>query len=76
MFTGLIEEVGIVKALQVQKGNSRLTIEAKLVTEDLHLGDSIDLNGVCLTVPILASEHSSWRRPHILPDRALFITGK
>lgn len=50
MFTGIIEEVGTVKAIQHSGSNSFIRIEAKKVLEDVHLGDSIAVNGVCLTV--------------------------
>jgi riboflavin synthase len=50
MFTGIIEEVGTVKAVQHSGNNSFIRIEAKKVLEDIHLGDSIAVNGVCLTV--------------------------
>ncbi|MBE6862452.1 MAG: riboflavin synthase [Ruminococcus sp.] len=49
MFTGIVEEVGTVKA--VQKGSSSfIKIQAYRIFEDMHLGDSIAVNGVCLTV--------------------------
>ena len=50
MFTGIIEEVGTVRAVQHSGNNSFIRIEAKKVLEDVHLGDSIAVNGVCLTV--------------------------
>ena len=50
MFTGIIEEVGTVKNVQHSGNNSFIRIEAKKVLEDVHLGDSIAVNGVCLTV--------------------------
>ncbi len=49
MFTGIIEELGRVLSAEAMGDNSRLVIEAHLVTEDLHEGDSIAVNGVCLT---------------------------
>lgn len=49
MFTGIVEEVGTVKT--VQKGSSSfIKIQADKIFEDIHLGDSIAVNGVCLTV--------------------------
>ncbi|MEJ8545878.1 riboflavin synthase [Brevibacillus borstelensis] len=50
MFTGLIEEVGTVEAVAVADQSSRLTIRASTVLQDVRLGDSISVNGVCLTV--------------------------
>ena len=50
MFTGIIEEMGTI--LEVAKGthSAVLTIAAGKVREDVHIGDSIAVNGVCLTV--------------------------
>jgi len=49
MFTGLIEEVGVIACVEVLEAGSRFMIEAPVVTRDLHDGDSIAVNGVCLT---------------------------
>lgn len=50
MFTGIIEELGTVQKI-VSKGNTLvLTIQGKKVLEDIKLGDSVAVNGVCLTV--------------------------
>ena len=49
MFTGLVEEVGRVSSLQ-EGEMLRLSISAERVTEDTHAGDSISVNGACLTV--------------------------
>ena len=50
MFTGIVEEIGTI--LSVKKGvkSSALTISGDLIFEDMHIGDSIAVNGVCLTV--------------------------
>ncbi len=50
MFTGLIEETGRIKALTNEGSNTTFTISAKRILEDLNVGDSIAVNGVCLTV--------------------------
>jgi len=50
MFTGIVEEMGSVKALRREAGSARLTIAASTVLEGTALGDSICVNGVCLTV--------------------------
>lgn len=49
MFTGIIEEVGKIKNIQGGT-NYKLTIGASKILEDIHLGDSIAVNGICLTV--------------------------
>ena len=48
MFTGIIEEVGKIKNIQGGT-NYKLTIGASKILEDIHLGDSIAVNGICLT---------------------------
>lgn len=50
MFTGIIEEIGTVATIQQSGESFVLTIDAKKVLTDVHLGDSIAVNGVCLTV--------------------------
>ena len=49
MFTGIIEELGKVRDLEQRGENARLVIEAHIVIEDTKHGDSIAVNGVCLT---------------------------
>ncbi|WP_338109917.1 riboflavin synthase [Rhodoluna lacicola] len=55
MFTGIIEELGKVKAIQVLPDAIRLTIEGPLVVSDVNRGDSISVSGACLT----AVEHDA-----------------
>ncbi len=50
MFTGIVEELGVVKALRREAQGARLTISASLVLDGTSVGDSICVNGVCLTV--------------------------
>ncbi len=50
MFTGIVEEVGSVQALKERDGGVYLTVGAEAVLGDLRLGDSVSINGVCLTV--------------------------
>ncbi|CAB4340727.1 unannotated protein [freshwater metagenome] len=51
MFTGIVEELGRVAAIQELPDNAiRITIEGPMVLSDANLGDSICVNGVCLTV--------------------------
>ncbi|MEQ1604078.1 MAG: riboflavin synthase [Pyrinomonadaceae bacterium] len=49
MFTGLIEELGTIENLSQHAGGVRIVVAASLVTSDLANGDSISVNGVCLT---------------------------
>jgi riboflavin synthase len=49
MFTGIIEELGWVRSIEHRGQNARIVIEAHIVTDDTKQGDSIAVNGVCLT---------------------------
>ena len=49
MFTGIIEETGTVTSLVRKSGGIEITVEGKAVLDDLKTGDSVALNGVCLT---------------------------
>lgn len=53
MFTGIIEELGTVKALSMAGKSGTIAISAKKVLEKTKIGDSIAVNGVCLTVTTL-----------------------
>lgn len=50
MFTGIIEELGKVKGVSKAGNSMKLTISATHILEDVKLGDSIAVNGICLTV--------------------------
>ena len=50
MFTGIIEELGTINSISKNPASAVLTINASTVLEDVHMGDSIAVNGVCLTV--------------------------
>jgi riboflavin synthase len=55
MFTGIVEEIGIVRGIS----SGRLTIEAKKVLEDTKPGDSMAINGACLTVTSISKDNFS-----------------
>lgn len=55
MFTGIVEEIGQIKGVQKNVDSVRLTIAATKVLGDVKLGDSIAVNGVCLTVTEFSS---------------------
>jgi riboflavin synthase len=55
MFTGIVEELGKVKAIDIQPDSLRITIEGPLVVSDVKRGDSISVSGACLT----AIEHDA-----------------
>jgi len=50
MFTGIIEETGTIQEISRGAKSSRLKIQGSLIFDDLKLGDSVAVNGVCLTV--------------------------
>ena len=50
MFTGIVEEMGTVTQLIRGSKEQRITISCNKILEDIHIGDSIAVNGVCLTV--------------------------
>ena len=56
MFTGIIEEVGTVRQIQKGQHSAVLHLQAETVLEDLKVGDSVAVNGVCLTVTDLKKD--------------------
>ena len=50
MFTGIIKELGKISQIKTVKDSQQLTIQSREVLKDVNLGDSIAINGVCLTV--------------------------
>ncbi|PLT32956.1 riboflavin synthase [Bacillus sp. V5-8f] len=56
MFTGIIEDIGTVSSLNSSGNSMVLTIASRKIIEDVHLGDSISVNGVCLTVISFTNE--------------------
>jgi len=65
MFSGIVEEMGFIQQLHPVDSGLDLTVSCKHCLEDVHLGDSISVNGVCLTVTGL--ESSSFR-VHAVPE--------
>ncbi|SOC00087.1 riboflavin synthase alpha chain [Ureibacillus xyleni] len=56
MFTGIIEEQGRVTAIQKDEKSMQLTIATRKIVSDANLGDSIAVNGVCLTITHFTNE--------------------
>lgn len=54
MFTGIVEEIGQIQGISKGAKSSVLTIQGNIIFEDLKIGDSIAVNGVCLTVVTFA----------------------
>ncbi len=57
MFTGIIEEIGSIARVESSASSMRLIIHATKVLEDVKTGDSIAVNGVCLTVTSFTHDH-------------------
>ncbi|MDR7319016.1 riboflavin synthase [Brevibacillus nitrificans] len=57
MFTGLVEEVGVLEAMTGSAEASQLVIRAERVLEGVQIGDSIAVNGICLTVTSYTTRH-------------------
>lgn len=49
MFTGIVEELGVVKSIEKQADALRITVEGPLIVSDIKRGDSIAVSGTCLT---------------------------
>lgn len=58
MFTGIIEELGCIQAIEWHAQGARFYIQALTVLEDVKIGDSLCVNGCCLTV--IQHESSTW----------------
>lgn len=56
MFTGLIEEIGVIERISEEQGGRRLTIHAPQILQDVKIDDSISISGVCLTVVAVAAQ--------------------
>ncbi len=50
MFTGIVEEVGTISQIKQQSDTTVMTINCQEILSDIHIGDSISVNGACLTV--------------------------
>ena len=57
MFTGIIEELGTIRRIASARDGARLEVSARTVLTDARLGDSISVNGVCLTI---VDKSSDW----------------
>ena len=56
MFTGLIQEVGLVTNISHLNDAAKIEFESKLILNELAVGDSVAVNGACLTVTSLTSK--------------------
>ncbi len=65
MFTGLVEELGKVKAIAKSAKSVRITIAAHKILNDIKMGDSIAVNGTCLTV---VDYGDAWFTADVMPE--------
>lgn len=70
MFTGIVEEIGIVKSLEFKANGAKIVIGCQKVVEDVKIGDSIAIDGVCQTV--IASNSSEFSAE--ISDETLKVT--
>ncbi len=72
MFTGLIEEVGLLRKVRRKDSGLSITVEAGLILNDVNPGDSISVNGACLTVEVISGREISFHAvKDTLKDTAL-----
>lgn len=72
MFTGIIEEIGRIEQIQKGRHSAVLTIRAQIIPEDLKAGDSIAVNGICLTATSFSSGSFSADVMHETLNRSAF----
>lgn len=70
MFTGIIEEIGKILSFQRNSHGATIEVECSIVLEDVKIGDSIAINGVCQTVTEISSESFKAR----VSDETLKVT--
>ena len=68
MFTGIVEELGVVRSVTPNEGGARFVFEAEIVLDDIELGASIAVNGCCLTV--VAFDDTSWSADAVIESLA------
>ena len=56
MFTGIVEEKGVIRSLSLTGSSGTIAVRAKKVLEGTRIGDSIAVNGICLTVVSLQAD--------------------
>ncbi|HEX5096956.1 MAG TPA: riboflavin synthase [Acidimicrobiia bacterium] len=73
MFTGIVEELGRVRAITPNAGGARIEIDATTVLDDVELGASIAVNGCCLTV--VAFDEKGWAADAVIETLSLTNLG-
>lgn len=70
MFTGIVEEIGTIQNIQKGRHSAILSIQADLILSDLKIGDSVAVNGVCLTTTSLSPQGFTADVMHETLDRS------
>lgn len=65
MFTGIVEEIGKIKNIERKQASMRLFIHAEKIMDDVKIGDSIAVNGICLTV---TEYQKDWFSVDVMPE--------
>ena len=73
MFTGLVEETARIVSVEPIGGGARLTLEASVVLEGTHAGDSIAVNGCCLTITAMAGNRVSTKLAEVQIEIPHFV---
>lgn len=76
MFTGIVEEVGVIERIQKGRASAVLTIRANIVLSDLKIGDSVAVNGICLTATTVTPKGFTADVMHETLNRSAFATLK
>ena len=64
MFTGIVEETGVLREITKGAVSAQVRVGCRKALEGTKIGDSIAVNGICLTVTSMAGDSfTSWRRP-------------
>jgi len=71
MFTGIVEEMGAIRSVDKSLAGTRMTILATAVMGDLKVGDSVSVNGACLTV---ADREEAWFAVEVSPETLTVTT--
>ncbi len=65
MFTGIVREMGVVKSIELSGVLNRIRIECSEVAREVKMGDSVSVNGICLTV---SAYGNSWFEADVMPE--------
>lgn len=76
MFTGIVEEVGTISQIKQQSDTTVMAINCQEILSDIHIGDSISVNGVCLTVTSFNTRSFTVDIVHGTSEITLFHTMK